>query len=304
MTINIPSDFDLNVFEVLIDALESDIPTGKNIIGSSGASLCARQQIISNLHNISSPINNKMLYGKVFETILQYPEVLSTLILAVNRKLGIDSTHQIIATQPQKMLEVRPDQFLRCTGDIYTNYYMIENKTTSIYTKEWVRELAPHQVAQLNTQLGVFEVDLGFILKVNTRAWMSSIKQTSEYWTKLWQDYGYFLPWRFDKEMFDDTIERVKFLFEKIDEEDFDVEGPTFDWECRYCNEECRKICGKEIYKCSATKCYKEICEFPHLLTNKFIDLPLCENCFKKENPHAKYLKYKYIDYKEIEKDI
>lgn len=305
MRIKIPRGFDINVFDHMNEGLDPGIENKRNVIGSSQSMSCMRAVVIKKVHGIKTRSNNKMLFGKIIEEVIQNPNILSLLIADVNHKLGIDLKRGVmgIKTQPQKLLEVRPKQFLRCTPDIYTNRYMIEIKTTGLYAREWKRELAVHQIPQLNVQLGMFEQELGFILKINSRAFLASIKQDDIYWNELWNKYGYFLPWYFKQNMYDSTIERIKFLFEYIDAEDYDLKGPTFKWECKHCDEKVRRICGKEEYSCAGTKCYKKMYEFPIEVTNKFMTLPLCEKCFKKANPYSKYLKYRYINYKEKEKE-
>jgi len=282
----------------MVEGLDSHIKDDSNIIGSSSIAFCPKKLVISKLIDVKFVSNAKMLFGQIFEDILYTPEVLSLLIVEVNDLLGIRPTDQIINPQAQKFLELIPGYFFRVTPDIYTNYYMIEVKTTSIYAREWKRELVDYQVVQLNTQLGAFGVDLGFILKVNSRSFLSNIKESGEYWDTLWNKYGYFLPWYFDKNVYDSTLSRARFLLECIRDKIIPEEENTFGWECGYCNEEVRKMCGKEEYKCYAHKCYKKMYEHPDILTQKFKEFPICENCFKKENPRSKYLKYKLLNYK------
>lgn len=300
--IELPSRFDINVLDIMREGLDSHIKDDPNIIGSSQIAFCPKKQVISKLNDFKFISNAKMLMGQIYENELYKPEVLSLLISAVNNKLGIHPDNQIINPQAQVMHELLPGYFFRVTPDIYTNYYMIEVKTTSVYAREWKKELVDYQVVQLNTQLGSFGVDLGFILKVNIRAFLANIKETETYWDDLWNKYGYFLPWYFHKDVYDNTLERAKWILTCIRDKRIPAEENTFSWECGYCNEEVRKICGKEEYKCSAPKCYKKQYEHPEILTKKFKDLPMCENCFKKENPHSKYEKYKFVDYKSLRK--
>jgi len=304
--IEVPSGFDVNVFKCISEGLDSHIPTGPNIIGSSSASMCMRKTIIGKIYNIEkSNLNAKMLFGEIFEEIIAMPKVLGLLIIEINNRLNIHPKNMIIRPQIQLMIEVAPDKYFRVTPDIYTNLYLIEIKTTDMYVNNWKRELAANQVAQLNAQMGAFKIPLGFILKVNSRAFLSNIDDTKKtYWDDLWLKYGYLLPWEFKPEIYEATLNRVKFMFQCIDEGEFEnVEGPEKDWECKYCNEEIRKYCGKEEFKCSEPKCYKTMYEYLDNISQKFYNFPLCKKHFKKYNPHSKYLKYKYINYKEIEKN-
>jgi len=301
--IEIPEHFDPNVFKILVEGLDSGIPDDQNIIGSSQIGFCAKKIVISKLQNNRFNSNAKMLMGQIFENELYRPSVLSLLILAVDQMLGLNSDGHVINPQAQKLIELVPGYFFRITPDVYTNYYMIEVKTTSAYAKEWKRELVNYQVLQLNTQLGAFGIDLGFILKVNIRAFLSNIKEDENYWDKLWNDYGYFLPWYFHQETYDNTLKRATWLLECIRDKIIPEEENAFSWECGYCPESIRKECGKEEYTCFAPKCYKKIYEHPEILTKEFKDFPMCEKCFTKENPHSKYIKYKFINYKQMETD-
>jgi len=300
--IEIPERFDPNIFEIMRDGLDSHIKDDPNIIGSSSIAFCPKKIVISKLNNFKFISNAKMLMGQIFENELYNSEVLSRLVVKINTDLCITHDGHIIETQAQKFLELIPDYFFRITPDVYTNYYMIEVKTTAVYAREWKRELVDYQIIQLNTQLGAFGVDLGFILKVNTRAFLSNIKQDENYWDTLWQKYGYFLPWYFDQNTYDITLKRATWLLECIRDKIIPEEENVFSWECKYCNEGVRKICGKDKYKCPASKCYRETYEHPKLLTQKFKDFPVCEICFKKENVHSKYEKYKFINYKDLKK--
>ena len=300
--IEIPERFDVNVFSIMREGLDSHIKDDPNIIGSSSIAFCPKKIVISKLNDFKFVSNAKMLMGQIFENILYTPEVLSLLIFDINNGLGITPKDQIINPQAQKFLELIPGYFFRITPDIYTNYYMVEVKTTAIYAREWKKELVDYQIIQLNTQLGAFNVDLGFMLKVNTRTFLSNIKEGETYWDDLWNKYGYFLPWYFDKDVYESTLNRAKWLLECIRDKVIPKEENTFAWECRYCNEGVRKICGKEEYKCFAPKCYKKMYDHPHILTQRFRNFPMCEKCFKKANPRSKYEKYKLVNYKEIKK--
>lgn len=298
--IEIPERFDVNVFDLMREGLDSHIKDDPNIIGSSQISMCPKKIVISKLNDFKFISNAKMLMGQIFENILYTPEVLSLLIMDVNEKLGIRPNDQIINPQTQIFLELLPGYFFRITPDVYTNYYMIEVKTTSMYARAWKKELVDYQVIQLNTQLGAFGVDLGFILKANIRAFLSKIGESDTYWDDLWNKYGYFLSWYFDKKAYDNTLKRAKWLLECIRDKVIPEEDNVFSWECGYCNEGVRKICGKEEYKCRAPKCYKKLYEYPENITQQFKDFPMCENHFNKENPHSKHTKYKFINYKEM----
>jgi len=306
--IQIPKNFDVNAFECLHEGYEADLKKGNNIIGASEIPYGMKKIVIKKLKSIDDDTNfdnegnAKMLAGKMFEDAVCKPNVLANLIGKINQQLNINPKSMGIGLKVSKLVEIEPGYFFRISPDILTNYYIIEIKTTGIYAREWIKELASHQVAQLNAQLGVFNIDLGFILKVNTRWEQANIKETDDYWKKLWDSYGYLIPWRFNKELYDKMIERLIIVIDHIKEKRWDdVPCPEFPWECYYCNENIRKICGKEEYQCSAPKCYRKMYEYPRELARTFIDFPQCENCFVKANPHSKYAKYKYLNYKDNE---
>lgn len=243
-------NFDLNVLELIKDSLDSGIKSGKNILGASAIPYCSRKNIITNMYGVKTFVNNKMVFGMMYEDLIYKPKILKEFIHRLHSKFTIIGELTIVDTKKSNLWEFIPDHFIRLHPDIYTNLYSIEIKTTNVYVKEWKRELAVYQAAQLNTYLGYYKQPLGFLHKLSQRAFTAKIKQDDFYWDKLWEKYGYFLPLRFDEKMFDLTIERAEFLFKQIDLGSFEgVEGPEFIWECGYCNPLIKEKCDQPIKK-------------------------------------------------------
>ena len=240
--------FDLNVLKVLFKSLNAGIETGPNILGASGIPFCKRTNIIGALFGIQINSNNKMLFGQIYEFVLHQPRILKALIYKLHSTYKFDGKITVLDTKKSDMWEISEGHFIRLHPDIYTNLYSIEVKTTGMYVRDWVKELAPYQFAQLNTYLGYYKQPVGFLHKLNIRAFLATIKYTEFYWDILWDKYGYFLEATFDKEVFELTIERAHDTFECIDNKRWkDIPGPEMPWECKSCDPEIKKICGHPI---------------------------------------------------------
>lgn len=289
----IPENFDVNIFECIKEGLEPDIYHGHDVIGASEVSMGMRKNLIKNMLGIEFQGNAKTLFGQIFENILYRPRVLAHIIAEINQRLGIEGSMSI-DTAKEDYMPIFDKFKLRLHPDIWTNYYTIEVKTSSVYAKLWNKEIAPYQINQLNTYLGYYKQQWGFLLKINVRAFISDMNNFQEgYWNKVWQKYGYIIPIEFDQEMFDATIERATKFFIQLEENDFKVECPEFTWECKNCHPNARSNCGKVWVKCR--ECTKKMWEWAETVSDDFRDTPICESCFKKAMPQHKYEKFKYI---------
>jgi hypothetical protein len=169
-----------------------------------------------------------------------------------------------------------------------------------VYKREWTNTLAPYQVCQLNTYCGYYKQPVGFLHKLNIRAFISAIMMDDYYWNKLNDEYSLFVPIKFNQELFEKTKERAIQIFTGIDTESVDLfDDCEFGWECAECKKAIREICGKEEYKCEKykktkkglVKCSKKMYEYPHKISKEFKDDPTCKNCTKKHN----YERWKYV---------
>lgn len=286
-------NFDVNIFQCVKDGLEPNIYHGYEVLGASKVAMCKRGNLIANKLGIGFQGNAKTLFGQIFENILYSPRVLANIILEINNQLGIEKSMSI-DTDKEDYLTIFDKFKLRMHPDIYTNDYTIEVKTSSVYAKLWNKDIAPYQVNQLNTYLGFYKQKYGFLLKINTRAFISDMNNFQEgYWDKVWKKYGFIIPIKFDQEMFDATIRRATEFFISLEEDNFKVECPEFSWECKRCTPDIRDNCGKAWIKCR--ECSKKMWEWPSTVSDDFKDNPICENCFKKIFPQHSYKKFKYI---------
>jgi len=289
---DILEDFDVNVFKLMNEALDSGIELKEDVVGSSEIAYCMKKLLLQRELGSNFDGNNKTLFGQIFEEVLYKPEVLTKLICYINDKIELEDI-QVIQPQREGEIEVKGGK-IRLHPDIWTDKYIVEVKTTGIYTKYWDRTLAPYQLNQLNTYLGHWGIELGFMLKINLRAFLSQIDDTQKfYWDKLWENYGYLIPVEFDPEMYQLTIERAEELFRRFEAKDFQCDGPEFGWECKHCQEHIREACGKSMYKCKYCG-RKKMWEYPSGLTEGFTANPICEACFHKVFPRYKYSKFKY----------
>lgn len=288
-----PENFDVNIFEVINDNMKADIPEAVNIIGSSDVTMGMRKNMIKSFLGVGFNGNAKTLFGVMFEAILHRPEVLQSIITHINEQCDVEVS-MAIDSEREDFLEIFKGYFLRMHPDIWTSEYTIEVKTTSVYTKEWSQDLTPYHVNQLNTYLGYHKQQWGFLLKINTRAFISGINdRQANYWGKVWANYGYIIPVEFNQDMYNATIDRAREYFSRIIEKDINVACPEFSWECKKCNPLVREKCGKVAIKCR--ECNKKVMwEWLDCLNHEFIESPVCRSCFTKIMPQNKYEKFKY----------
>lgn len=289
----IPENFDINLFHVLNDVYDSKIDRDENTIGCSSLSSCARTTIIKKIHGIKTPPNPKMLMGHIMGEALARPKSAFKIIDMINEQFGIKGLIEITA-EPVLKYEVAPGKFLEGHIDLNTNLYPIEIKTTWVYVREWVKEIAARYFIQANAYLGIQKKNVGFVATLNMRAFMAKFHS----WKELWEKYGYFIPFYFNQNTFDASIEKVRFIFKQIEKKDPDVECHPESWECRLCD--VRDLCGKVLGKCKHVNkngkvCGKEMYEWVECLTKEFLDEPLCQNCYEKKTLKRKpYEIYKY----------
>jgi len=268
--IELEENFDFNVLkEVLIPGLDSHISGEYNELGASDISLCARATLIKKIYGIKTELNNKMLFGKIYEAVLKIPTNLKFFFYNLHKRFKIIGeldpklTYDEICNK-EDYYELMPGWYIRLHPDIYTNLYTVEIKTTWSYEKTFTRELLPYQLAQENLYMGFYKHKLGFLHKINGRVFMNAITKEKEgYWETAWLKYGYFLPVYFDEALFKLSIQRFKYLFKKLDEKEYmDTQGPEEVWECKYCPDEVKAYCKSPITKmkldvpefCSACK--------------------------------------------------
>lgn len=289
------------------DCLDDDsLNDDPNVIGNSSLPYCQRKLVISKNNNIKFFDNSKMLFGSTFQNAFEKSNVLSKVLETINKQLGLNPKHQIVRLKRHDYEQLIQGYYLRYSPDTYTNYYILEEKTTAIPVNTWredknKKSQATHQVSQLNSYLGKYRINLGFLLRINIRAYLSQISTKNSYWEKLCHDYQQFVPWQFNLEMYKATKLRAKIVLEHVKEKRFtDLIGPEFNFECEDCDLFVRKKCGREEYKCQQCK-KNALYEYPSEITSEFSNKPLCQNCFEKQYPRNKYLKYKLSNYKEIE---
>ncbi|MDH3324095.1 MAG: hypothetical protein OEL89_00490 [Candidatus Peregrinibacteria bacterium] len=292
----IPEDFDVNIIEIMKDCLEEDFKKDKNVVGASEVPFCIRKTVLRKLHGKDVETTPKMLFGKIFETVLYLPHVLSSLICHVNHQLGLKVKEMEIQSQAKGHFELKPGKYLRMHPDIYTSHYIIEVKTSFTPLKIWSHELIPYHAAQLNTYMGYWNVPFGFILMVNEGIFKAQDKDNN--WNTFWKKYCYFVPVTFDLKLYQDTLLRALTVFDCIEQEICEIDCPEFEWECKYCN--VLEECGKEVIKCEFRdqfnkKCGKKMYEWRECLTPEFVETPACRNCHENKLKSRKdYEKFKH----------
>jgi len=210
-------------------------------LGASDIPYCVRKNILKKLNDIKTILNNKMMFGKLYEEVLYKRNVLKQLMLYLINQL--DAFPKQIDTKKEDYWEVKPGYKIRMHPDIYTSLYTIEIKTTSAYKSSWTQKLAPYQVAQSNFYCGYYKHPMSFLHKINIRAFIN----TFESWDKLWGDYGYFQPIYFDNSFYKLCVERALFVFDGIENKESYVAGPEMMWECDTC--EVKHLCKNPIKK-------------------------------------------------------
>jgi hypothetical protein len=251
----------MNLLRLLTNALDSGIESGRNILGGSDLPKCAGKVIISKIYDIKVYLNNKMLFGMMYEEVLYKPIVLTKFLSYMMRHLELEEGESLteVDTKKGELWEVfpeeYPDHFIRLHPDVYTNLFTVEIKTTAMYAAKFSKDLAPYYVMQENFYMGYYKQHIGFLHKLNFRAFLATLPMEEIYWERLWDEYAYFVPIFFDEVLYNLSLLRAKFLFHHIDIEDWDVPRPELTWECNYCDDFVRKKCGNPI---SSLKLEKE----------------------------------------------
>lgn len=273
------------------ESLDSKIEDSCDIIGMSSLGFCVRANIIKGIYNINIPLNNKMLWGILYENNLYKPKVLKALLYYIHTKLDIKDNLTKVSTIKQDFEEILPGKKLRFTPDIYTNLYCIEVKTTKMYVRDWMREIAPYYSVQLNAYLCKYKQEYGFVHLLNQSAFMSEIRYNNFYWENLWKQYGYFLPITVNHDIYEKTKKRAIYIFEHRDNKEYkNVIGPQFPWECSKCDPEIKKYCPNPIvrkkldYFQDCDHCNNKIKKGDFALFRN--ELVFCEECF----PHVRKL--------------
>ena len=301
----VEGDLQINPFIPMATHLSNDIDTSPNKIGTSDLHYCPRKTVIKKLYDIHEPLNMRMLFGTIIHKLVEYKPVRTEIVDYINKKLGIKG-NPLSIVEKEKELEVLPGYFFRFHSDIASPHYIVETKTTARPQRQWTKDVAIQHTLQLNDYVCKFKKEFGILLMINQYAFLSGSKN----WDYIVKNFTYTLKFEPDYKQYQNDLELVKILFEHVIEGTFEkLNGPCYSWECNSCYHEIMKKCGKELYKCQARKvngdkCYKKMVEYPHELTGKFTDNPLCELCFYDQFPKNKYLKYKYTNYKQKEEEL
>lgn len=232
---------DVNVFEIIQNAYDEKFNRRKNKLGCSELPFCAKKTIISRLYQIPFEPNMKMLHGKIHHGVIQDPKILSELINSIYQQLGIKKEEINVKTEKLLIHEILPGKFLEGHVDIFADDFLIEIKTTSIPLK-YSKDIAPYHFAQANTYLGLTNLNLGFILRINLRAFQSDIINLKDVWKK----YGCLVPVYFNRKLYDKTLEKAILMFRLMEKGEFNISSPEFEWECKTCQKEIKEICLKE----------------------------------------------------------
>jgi hypothetical protein len=129
---------------------------------------------------------------------------------------------------------------------------------------------------------------------------MRAFTNTFNSWDEIWQKHGFILPYEFDQELFDLTLQKAKTIFEHIEAKDPNLPCPENEWECKYCPVIAQ--CGKVEVKClhrdpkSHKLCSNKMLEWAECLTKDFKKEPICRNCYEKKTQKRKpYEEIKYV---------
>lgn len=232
----------VNVLKILKDCLEHDFDRGRCKIGCSALPWCPRKTIIGHLRGYRFTGNPKTLHGTILHEAIQQPDVLAELLSQIMWFTDMVDKDLVVVPEKHLLEEIYEDHFLEGHVDVYTSRFLVEIKTTSTYMKYYNHEVLPYHAQQLNTYMGLTGVHLGFILSLNTRAFQSKIED----WDKLWKKYGFILPVTFSEDLYAKTLARAKEIFEHMENDDWDLEGPMYDWECKVCDPRIRFVCREE----------------------------------------------------------
>jgi len=231
-----------------------------NEVGASELPYGPRRLVINNINNLILEDKMKLLAGKIVGYVLQKGDTLYYITKEINKALGyneieINNNRFIeldnnkfkwfnVIPEEKKLLEVLPGKFIRKHSDIYTNFYNVEIKTTTRPKKQWY-ELAPYQIMQLNTYLGIDKQDYGFLLKMD----LNFMKSASKGWSYVWNNYFLLYPINFNQKLFDFTIEKTKQHFKYIENKTPLSEIPCPEFPEFECSNECKKHCPNPIDK-------------------------------------------------------
>lgn len=260
----------LNLMEAINEGYKEHFLQSKNILGVSEAPFGKRSNVITKRENLELEGLMKMLSGKMTHRSIQKSKVMLLITKQINKALGYNEieyngkryiklengTFIEFKTQKEKeqYIEIFPKQFLRLHSDIYTTFYTIEIKTTSMPMKLW-GELAAYNLQQLNTYLGFNHHSFGFLLKMD----INFYKSQSTNWNYIWNNYFLLYPFLFDKSLFEYTINRVKDFFNYMNNNTpiEEIPCPEFIFEC---SGECKNFCPNPIEKTKVD--YNEVCEY------------------------------------------
>jgi len=300
---DIPEKFNVNPFKILMDNFSENFERENedNVIGSSELGSCARKVVLQKILKRYETTNMKMLRGKIFHATFQKKQLIVDLIKGLKKDWNFDTEHFRAKVEKEQRYHIGNDKYIEIHEDVGTSEFPIEFKFTSVHLKMWTEEIADKYLVQMNTYLGIERQPVGVLVIVNLRGFdnkFNSIEETGQKWS-------FVLPVYFDKELFNLTVSKAKKIFEAIDCADPDhIEHfPEHEWECGKCI--VREECGKLEYSCEhrfenskgiMVKCSKKMYEFEDRLTNKWLESPICQNCYEnKIRARKPYLEIKYL---------
>lgn len=304
----VENNINVNPFIYMNQAFQAKFRTDRNVLGFSDIFYGQKKIVIKKIFEIETPPNMSMLSGTITHELIEHKPVRTKIVDFINKKYGIKG-EPVSDIKTEKYKEILPGQMLRIHADILTPHYVIEEKTTVMPVRQWSREVVIQYLQQLNGYVCEYERKFGVLLMVNK----NFFTYKGNDWDYLMNNYCYCLKFEPDIEAYKYALKLTKMLFECITKEEYQhlpcpVAGS---WECNYCYHEVMEKCGKEVFKCQVkkergnkmVKCYNKMVEYSKKLTDAFIDNVQCEACFEKHNPRSKYIKFKYRNYKEMEKN-
>jgi hypothetical protein len=276
------------------------------MIGWSEIPYGMRKIVLKKLNGVKTVLNLKMLLGEIMHNAIQRPEALSILISNIIEQCNITTKTLEIIPEEELLYEVLPGKHLKSDNkviqghvDVNATIFSIEIKTTNTYAADWdVNELNPNYVMQLNGYLGTMKQEYGILLVINMRAFQNtfnSMAESAEKWTAV-------IPIRFNKTLFDLSVEKAKTIFMALEQKFIDLPCPEYKWECGFC--EVIDKCGKVQIKCEninidkhgkPKKCNKPMYDWVDCLSRNFKDGPICQNCY--ENKTQKRIEYDVFKY-------
>lgn len=291
---------DVPIFRYANEEFQVDFSIKRNEIGASELGYGQKKIVIKKIYEIEEPSTMRMLAGKIGHSVVEYKPIRTKIVRHINTLLDIKG-EPLSVVKKVDYDEVLPGKKIRMHPDILTPYYPIEIKFTAMPTNKWTREVAPYYRIQLNTYSGYYKRSIGILTIINLNIFLTASKN----WDYIMNNLTFTLPFEHNQKQYLKTRELAKMLFDCIDKEEYDhLQCPIHSWECSRCVSEVREYCGKDVYSCQfydevkEKKHNKKMYEYPKELTGKFTDKPLCEECFLKGNPHSKYEKYKFVNYK------